>query len=345
MVRYDIREFTVEHYVKKYLDKLDAEKNELYVPDYQREFVWDVKHQSRFIESLVLGLPIPLIFVAENADGRLEIVDGSQRIRTIAAFAQGELTLSGLKKLTTLNGLRIDDLCASRQRKFNNTSMRMIVLSEMASDDVKNEMFDRLNTSGVALMPQEVRRGIYAGEFTKFVTEIADSKAFRELCPQFPYMENRREEEEMVLRFFAYTDTYPRFAFNDADIEKDGVARFLDKYLNWKNTQCSKAEYEEKRKRIQITLSKVKKLFPHRGFAKADGVVGVSKPYFEAIAVGICLALQQNPNAKPQQMGWSVMDKNHQTPLFKTLLGRYKTHTRTRIRERIDLVKNAMLEQ
>ena len=84
-VDFDTREFTIEILVDKYEKNINKDQNELYVPDYQREFVWDDERQSKFIESLLLGLPIPLIFVAEGSDGRLEIVDGSQRIRTLAA--------------------------------------------------------------------------------------------------------------------------------------------------------------------------------------------------------------------------------------------------------------------
>ena len=82
-IAYDMKEFTIELYVSKYLKDIEKDDNELYVPDYQREFVWDDKHQSRFIESLFLGLPVPFMFSAEIKEtGRLEIVDGSQRIRT-----------------------------------------------------------------------------------------------------------------------------------------------------------------------------------------------------------------------------------------------------------------------
>ena len=85
-VAFDMREPTIELYVSKYLKDIDKDDNEIFVPDYQREFIWDDKHQSRFIESLFLGLPVPFIFTAEiKQTGRLEIVDGSQRIRTLAA--------------------------------------------------------------------------------------------------------------------------------------------------------------------------------------------------------------------------------------------------------------------
>lgn len=159
-VSYDIREFTIEYYVDKYLKGEEDEENELYVPDYQREFIWEDRRQSRFIESLLLGLPVPLLFVAEiEKDGRLEIVDGSQRIRTLAAFLKDELQLKGLEKLKELNGLYFTQLQASRQRKFKNISMRMIVLSSKATEEIRNEMFDRINTSSVPLLPMETRRG------------------------------------------------------------------------------------------------------------------------------------------------------------------------------------------
>jgi len=107
-ISYDMKEFTIELYVNKYLKDIDKEDNELYVPDYQREFIWDDRHQSRFIESLYLGLPVPFMFSAEiKESGRLEIVDGSQRIRTLAAFLSDELTLSHLEKLSEMNGCTI----------------------------------------------------------------------------------------------------------------------------------------------------------------------------------------------------------------------------------------------
>lgn len=77
-VDYDTREFTIEIVVDKYLKNFEKNDNEIFVPDYQREFTWDEQRQSKFIESIVLGLPVPLIFLAENEKGRLEIVDGSQ---------------------------------------------------------------------------------------------------------------------------------------------------------------------------------------------------------------------------------------------------------------------------
>ncbi|ESM27309.1 hypothetical protein L413_03076 [Klebsiella pneumoniae UCICRE 2] len=102
-VDFETKEFTVELLVNKYHSGLEDDTNELFVPDYQRDFVWSEKRQSRLIESLILGFPIPYIFTADvlsedpELDGRIEIVDGSQRVRTIHAFIHNKLTLQDLK--------------------------------------------------------------------------------------------------------------------------------------------------------------------------------------------------------------------------------------------------------
>ena len=85
--------------VKKYSENIEKDANEIFVPEYQRDFVWSQERQSKMIESIILGLPIPSIFVAEDESGRLEIVDGSQRIRTLNAFLCGDLQLINLKKI------------------------------------------------------------------------------------------------------------------------------------------------------------------------------------------------------------------------------------------------------
>jgi Protein of unknown function DUF262 len=108
VVDYQIREYTIELLVRKYQEGRKEKKNDIFIPDYQRKFVWDEKKQSFFIESLLLGMPIPYMFSADSAenDGRSEIVDGSQRLRTLEAFLDNKLVLIGLEKLALLNGFR-----------------------------------------------------------------------------------------------------------------------------------------------------------------------------------------------------------------------------------------------
>ena len=343
-VGYDIREFTIEYYVDKYLTGEENDYNELYVPDYQREFIWEEKRQSRFIESLLLGLPVPLIFVAEiEKDGRLEIVDGSQRIRTLAAFLQDELQLKGLDKLKELNGVIFSQLQSSRQRKFRNISMRMIVLSSKATEEIRNEMFDRINTSSVPLLPMETRRGIYRGEFTDFIISQSTDILFKKLCTISHYFNGRREEEELILRFFAFSEAYPNFKLFGMDLERVGVARFLDNYIDIKNKKVTSAELDNKGNDFMKMLKFVERTFPNKGFAKYTNSEGISRPYFEAIAIGSHFAIKEKPDLIVKNTTWSIIDKNKPNDFFTILSGRYHTHKPNKISERIAYVIHQLL--
>lgn len=339
-IAYDMKEFTIELYVSKYLKDIEKDDNELYVPDYQREFVWDDKHQSRFIESLFLGLPVPFMFSAEIKEtGRLEIVDGSQRIRTLAAFLNDKLTLSHLDKLSQMNGCKYSDLPVGLQRSFKNISIRMVVLSNKATEDVRNEMFDRINTSSVPLLPMETRRGVYKGRFTDFIAELAKEPRFIALCPMAKYMQNRREEEELILRLFAFRELFPNYKV----VESKGVAKYLDNYLFEKNKSFNKNEKTALKKIFFALIDFIEKAYPNQGFAKTKQAIGISKPYFEAIAVGVSLALQENPEVNPEFKPELEINKNNRNDFFKLIEGRYRTHTAAKIKKRIEYVKNLYL--
>jgi hypothetical protein len=344
-VDYDTREFTIEYIVDKYLKGIDDDKNEIYVPEYQREFVWDDRRQSKLIESIILGLPIPLIFVAEIQEtGRLEIVDGSQRVRTLARFLSDELKLRDLDNLDGLNGFSFTDFPPSRQRKFKNTPMRMIVLSEKADEEVRNDMFERINTSSLPLFPMEKRKGIFKGAFNDFVFECAKNSKFKKLCPIGYHFRNRQEEAELILRFFAFSENYPHFKIKDgSDLEDTGVERFLDEYLQLKNLNPNQTEMDQKKQDFEKMLDFVEKTFPS-GFAKYANSQETSRPYFEAIAVGSHLAIQELPALTVQNI-WRDSEQNTQALYFKIPIGRYQTHKPDNMRQRIDYVKNKLINQ
>lgn len=276
------------------------------------------------------------MFSAEIKEtGRLEIVDGSQRIRTLAAFMKNELPLSHLEKLTEMNGCKYSELPAGLQRRFKNIAIRMVVLSSKATEEVRNEMFDRINTSSVPLLPMETRRGIYRGPFTDFVAELAKEPRFIRLCPVPKYMRNRREEEELILRLFAFYERYPNYSV----VESKGVAKYLDSYLAEKNKSFKKAEKTELKKMFYSLIDFMEKAYQGQGFVKKKGAVGISKPYFEAIAVGISLALKENPTLKAEFKNALEINKNNRNDFYRLLDGRYKTHTAAKIKNRIEYVK------
>jgi uncharacterized protein with ParB-like and HNH nuclease domain len=211
--------------VNKYLTRLEEDDNELFVPDYQREHTWSPEHQSKFIESVLIGLPIPYLFVADVPDkeGRLEIVDGSQRIRTLASFITNHLRLDGLRKLTELNGFKFEDLPISRQRRFNRHTLRMIELTEQADEDVRRDIFERINTGSQKLTDMEVRWGVHDSPFLRFIRECSEDERFARLAPLNEAAVRRRERQEFVLRFFAYLQNYAEFDRKVVD--------FLNEYL------------------------------------------------------------------------------------------------------------------
>lgn len=300
-VRYDIRDLTIEAISKKYEASLEdnyiddlSKYNYIYIPEYQRDFTWDQDRQSKLIESLVLGLPIPFIFVAENKNGSWEIVDGSQRVRTINAFLKNKLVLHNLTSIESLNGYTFNELDETRKGKILNTALRIIVLSEETTDDVKTDMFERINRGSDLLKPMEKRKGIYQGEFTNFLYEYcAQSDLFKKLVLIDKWLINRQEYEELLLRFFALSDNN---AF-ERGIDT-GIAVFLDKYISkmndkWKNLSKNelRKEKSEYANRIDNVSIYVEQNFPY-GYRHAKNPQ-TKRSVFEAISVGVGKALEQ----------------------------------------------------
>lgn len=333
-VSYDTKEYTIEIIVSKYLEGLDSDENEFFVPDYQREFVWDDLRQSRFIESLIMGLPIPYIFLAENSDGRYEIVDGSQRIRTLAAFLNDELEITGLEKIRNMNGLRFSQLKMSRKRKFKNISLKMITLSEHTSDETKNDIFERINRGSDLLKDMEKRKGIYRGPFNDFVYLMAKNEDYIRLTPVAHWFENRQEREELLLRYFAFSEWYPDF--------KDGmgIAQQLDKYMETKNKTFDNVVKERTENEFYNMLKFVDANLKY-GFAK-NNTNQISRQYFEAISVGVCLALREKPDLKIHEGTLQRMASSKE--FHKMMAARYHTHKPQKIRMRINYIKDGLLK-
>jgi hypothetical protein len=281
IVDYEIREYTIELLIQKF------EEQEIFIPKYQRKFVWDVKRQSKFIESLILGLPIPYMFLADTKDGRSEIVDGSQRVRTLKYFINNELVLKDLEKLTFLEGFRFEDMPLSRQRRLKKRTMRLIELTDKADIETRKDVFQRINTTPVNLTEMEIRRGRFEGSFIEFIGECSRNEKFNTLCPISEKRKEREEKSEMIIRFFAYTDRYTDFIHLVGD--------FLNEYTEDKSKGFDAIKMSED---FENMLDFVDNYFPY-GFRKTINHASTPRVRFEAIAVGVGLALLQNPNLKP----------------------------------------------
>ena len=147
-------------------------------PDYQRKFRWDDVRQSLLVESVFLGIPVPSLYMATNTNATWEVIDGLQRISTIIRFAAdlnspartkiGKLDfleLTGLEKLSLLNGKTIDQLSATLRLDFLLKPLKIVTLSDKSDAQVRFDLFERLNTGGLTLSDQEIRNCVYRGRF------------------------------------------------------------------------------------------------------------------------------------------------------------------------------------
>ena len=332
-VNYDTKEYPVEILVQKYIEGLDDDTNELFIPDYQREMAWDEARQSKFIESVLLGLPIPYIFVADIPDkeneARLEIIDGSQRIRTLARFINNELTLNGLKKLTQLNDFTFADLPLARQRRFNRTTLRMIQLTENADEEVRRDIFERINTGSVDLNEMEKRRGIMRGSFLDLIEELSKTPKFRGLCLFAEAAINRREPQEFVLRFFAFLNNYRNFNANK-------VNEFLDDYLKTVNEDKT-FERGKMQTEFLSMLDFVEQYFP-KGFRQGkDYAKTTTRIKFESLSVGIALVLRQKKDVQPKFTEWLNSED------FKKCTSADGSSSKLKVIKRIEYVRDQLL--
>ena len=335
-VDYNTLEYPIEILVKKYLDGIDEDENEIFIPDYQREMTWGEDRQSKFIESVLLGLPIPYIFVAdisENEDlARLEIIDGTQRIRTLARFINNELRLNNLEKLDSLDGFTFEDLPLARQRRFQRTTIRMIQLTEDADEETRRDLFERINTGSVDLNEMEKRRGSKPGKFLDLIEELSKLEQFRNLCSFTETEIKKRDPQEFILRFFAFLNNYKNYSGKK-------IHQFLDEYLEEANNSESldigvmKAEFV-------FMLSFVEKHFPdalhiYRKIKKR--YEPTSRIKFESITVGVALALRENKELIPKST--SFLDSEE----FKEFTKGDGSSSQNKVTRRIEYVRNQLL--
>ncbi|WP_210247663.1 GmrSD restriction endonuclease domain-containing protein [Salinarimonas soli] len=328
----------IEFYVTDYSVELLADKmanGDFQIPGYQREDTWEPERKSRFLESILMGLPIPFLFFWEHPDtGRLEIVDGSQRLRTIHDFIKGDLRLGDLDELSMASGLRYRDLPESRQRKIKNRSIRGIILNEHADEEARFDLFERINTGSLIANKAEVRRGALVGPFLELVIELAKDSVFVDLAPVPPRKLNLREREEFVTRFFAYGHGLEGY--------RDRVAQFLYNYAKKANARLTEdpAQAQVLREDFARTMAFVARTFPY-GFRRQPAGTDTPRTRFEAIAVGSYLALQERPDLEVDPAGvrqWLEDDA------FKKIVGSDGANAISRLKGRINFVRKRLLE-
>lgn len=335
-VKFNIAEYPISLYVSRFADDTN---DRYFVPEYQRNLAWNDDQKSQFVESLLVGLPIPFMFFYQTPGGRMEIVDGSQRMRAMRAFLKEGLRLRELVLVPELNGFQFDDLPEERRNKLEDVTIRTIVLDTDTDPSTRAEMFARLNRAGTAANEAEIRRGSLPGPITDLIKRLAELPAFVDMTPLSPKAVDQREREELVTRFFAYTESNdtPEGRFPGY---RDRPKRFLYDYLKSANERADAdpATVDDRKREFERMLGFVRKTFP-QGFQKAEGVRAIPRVRFEAIAVGSALALRENAGLAldPKKVSRLIKDAN-----FDKIVVSDGANVRAKLEGRIDLVRSIL---
>jgi hypothetical protein len=322
-------------------------------PDFQRFFRWSEQQQSRLIESILLELPIPQIFVIETESGVIELIDGLQRISSVIHFIEPrlleppndrQLRLKGCDIIKDLDGKAYDDLPMSLRLRIKRSSVRAIVIKRQSTPTLRYSMFKRLNTGGSELSSQEIRNctSRMAGEpgtkFYVFLQECAQSADFAACVETLSQSDrDQRQNEELVLRFFALK--------NAQDLFKGSIRDWLDDYMEAVIFQRRRFEYEtEKRDFVRLFgyLSRVIGAGAFVRYREDQPIGGLAPAYFEAVSIGTWRALPRIEGTVVAEQVRSRIITTVQSEEFRDQVGP-SSNTAPKQRRRIELIEEALL--
>jgi hypothetical protein len=213
-------------------------------PKFQRRYVWTDQLASRLIESILLNVPIPPCYLAQNGNYELDVIDGQQRIYSIFRFVENHFKLTGLEVLNDLNGKSFFELPRGQSRKISTYTLRCVVVTNDSDPEIRFEVFERLNSNTMPLNAQELRNSISRGNLIDLLGRLADDpKWLKILNRRRP--DKRMRDEELILRFFAfhihglgkYMTPHKLWLDNAANNGRNYSAEYIEQLtLTWKRT-------------------------------------------------------------------------------------------------------------
>ena len=337
MVRYDITSYGVDYDVEGIVRRL--ERQEIFMPPYQRGFVWTRRVASRFIESLILGLPVPGVFLAHDpVTSRLTVIDGQQRLRSLQFYHQEEFEPASTDRARSRFGLTgvhprlqgrsysgLDE--ADRLNLDNAVIHATIVRQESPPDDDTSvfHIFERLNSGGTLLRAQEMRRALYSGPLIDQIQELNEDPDWRAV---FGPRHRRLKDQELILRFLAL--------FFSRDTYRRPMADFLSRFA--KTHRQGPDEF----------LSDAASLFRHtiHSFQLAKGVRSFrlersfNAAVFDSMAVGLATRLSQSDLVPVPQTIAAAHDQLLNNPNYQVAVSR-STADEAHLATRVDLAIEA----
>lgn len=231
------------------------------MPEFQRRTAWDNTRKSRLIESIIVGLPVPNIVLAEDKKrrGSFIVIDGKQRLVSISEFYTGKFSLTGLDIRNDLNGLRYSDLPESDRLYLDNSTLRSTLIRNWTDEKFLYIMFFRLNSGSLPLSPQELRKALIGGRLLERIeTYIRDSGPFHSIFGNVP--DKRMRDSELILRFVAFDKAFENYGGN--------LKEFLDETTRYFEDAQHSGELEERLSRLDVALATAHKIFGSNVFKK-----------------------------------------------------------------------------
>ncbi len=328
------------------------ERNEIIInPDFQRLFRWDNERQTRFIESLLLGIPIPPIFVAEISQGKdsgkWELVDGLQRISTVLSFF-GELktlpeknnwVLSEGGLIKKLNSYSFNSLPLKYQLNIRRAACRIEIIKWNSKIDMRYELFKRINSSGEPITEQELRNCIFrpqSSKFNDFLKELAEIPSFKDLTSPTEKQIEQLYLQELVLRFFALYEV----AKSDTpakDKIKENISSYMTSYMQ-EAIKDGKFDYKGGKK-LFVEIVKLLSPIGKNLFKGTNNTGPFSTSIYDIVMVGIALNLDFYKTMKSTDLDKFIVDTKND-PEFTQLRGAgIATNSKGRVAKRIELTR------
>jgi hypothetical protein len=236
-IKIDARQITID----LVLNRIKYNEIEL-SPDFQRDSsIWNETAKSRLIESMLIRIPLPAFYIDATDDNRLIVIDGQQRLITIKHFVLGlaendkkedVLRLSNLEFLTQFNGKSYEEIPRNYQRRINETQITIYLIEKGTPEELKFNIFRRINTGGLPLSPQEIRHALNQGKATKFLEKLAKSYEFR-LATSNSIRDERMAARETILRFLSFKITdFSTYSSSDLDTFLNNAMKIMNKMSN-----------------------------------------------------------------------------------------------------------------
>lgn len=256
-------------------------------PDYQRNYLWDNKKASKLIESILLNIPIPVIYASEEQNGKWNVVDGLQRLNSLKRFYLDEFKLTGLEILSNFNGLKYSELPEQIRNRIDRGDLTIILLLSSSSPEIQYDIFMRLNSGAVQLNEQELRNCLYRGTLNdKIKNELIYNKHFKEIF-NWDIMHKRMIDVETILRYLAFSENYD--IRSNQIINYDGrvknlINNFMIKYQNANIDDLKKFEYK-----FNSGIEKCYEVFGKQAFKKKNTNgnydTRINRPLYETIMI------------------------------------------------------------